>query len=72
MPRKGGYLGGSTIIKDAAYRARLASKLRKTEKAQQAQAKERERFEAEMRSYRPEMHLIKGKRRDDDDSESGR
>ena len=37
MTSKGGYNGGSSVIGDPGYRGKLASRFRKTEKAQKRQ-----------------------------------
>jgi hypothetical protein len=50
--KKGGYIGGSTIVRDSDWRGRVAHQMRMTKKHQERQRQAKERFEAEMAAYK--------------------
>ena len=62
MSKSKSYIGGHSIIRDPAFAGRLARKLRKTKQSEKRRARDRERFEADLKAYYaspPQSILIK-------------
>ena len=51
MSKRGSYIGGGSVIKDPAYRNRIAARRRKTRQHDERVAFEKARFAAEMQAY---------------------
>jgi hypothetical protein len=48
----GSYIGGSTVIRDPSWRGRVAHRMRMTEKHKEKERQAKEKFAAEMESYK--------------------
>lgn len=58
MNRRGSYIGGSTVVYDPAYSARLARNLRKTRQSEKRRAFDRQRFIDELKAYQARHSVL--------------